>query len=477
MLVAIWLLRLVTLGAYPLVDTTEGRYGDIGREMLATGDWVMPRLEPDFPFWAKPPLSVWATAASLAVFGINEFAARFPAYVFSLGSMLLLMGLMHKAWGWMAALRGAVILSTCGLFFAMAAGVLTDPALLFCVTLSMVAFAHAVILRSPRRLWGYLFFAGVGLGVLAKGLVAIVLPGVAIGMWVVLVRGWSGLLRLPWLVGIPLFLVVAVPWHIMAEIRSPGFLQYYIIGEHYLRFVDRGWTGDLYGNAHEEPKGMIWLFALASTAPWVAIALFMAFRERRRMFQSWDPLVAFSLLWFIGPVLFFTPSDNVLMTYMLPGMPAFALCCERLIRRFQVLRASNPVNDASGESWRFVAWLGGTGGVLASIGILLILPNIAEHRSQRQMVALYMQEKGEAPGDLIYYDDMQYSGDFYARGAAKLLEEEDVRGLAQELRDDQRDFFVVDDNELGYFSEHVRGVRELQTIGEFTLFVEGGTAE
>ncbi len=71
--------RLATLGAYPLMDSTESRYAEIARKMLETGDWLMPQFDYGVPFWGKPPLSTWLSAASMAIFGVNEFAARLPS--------------------------------------------------------------------------------------------------------------------------------------------------------------------------------------------------------------------------------------------------------------------------------------------------------------------------------------------------------------------------------------------------------------
>jgi 4-amino-4-deoxy-L-arabinose transferase-like glycosyltransferase len=85
--------RLLTLSAYPLYDTTEARYAEIARVMLATDNWVTPQIEPGEPFWAKPPLSIWATALSFSVLGINEFAARLPSLLFTLATACLILSL------------------------------------------------------------------------------------------------------------------------------------------------------------------------------------------------------------------------------------------------------------------------------------------------------------------------------------------------------------------------------------------------
>ena len=90
------LLRLLTLGAYPLFDPTESRYAEIGRKMVESGNYVTPMIEPGVPFWAKPPLSFWMSAYSYKLFGINEFTSRLPSF--------LLMGLV-AALTYLCALR------------------------------------------------------------------------------------------------------------------------------------------------------------------------------------------------------------------------------------------------------------------------------------------------------------------------------------------------------------------------------------
>ncbi len=144
--------RLATLGAYPLMDTTESRYAEIARKMLETGDWLMPQFDYGIPFWGKPPLSTWLSAASMAVFGVNEFAARLP-------SLLLLRRLRRARLRGSRALRagrdaravdgGAVRDDRPRL--RRAGAVMTDPALAFGTTLSMAGFWLAVRRAAPPR--------------------------------------------------------------------------------------------------------------------------------------------------------------------------------------------------------------------------------------------------------------------------------------------------------------------------------------
>ena len=134
-IVLVVVVRLATLGAYPLMDTTEARYAEIARKMLETGDWLVPQFDYGVPFWGKPPLSTWLSAAAMALFGVNEFAARMP-------SLLLVVGcgaLVHA----LAALRGGpdqarwtlALFAATALVFVAAGAVMTDPALALGTTL------------------------------------------------------------------------------------------------------------------------------------------------------------------------------------------------------------------------------------------------------------------------------------------------------------------------------------------------------
>ena len=98
------IVRLATLGAYPLPDPSESRYAEMARKMLETGNWLVPQFDYGTPFWGKPPLSFWLTAVSMKVFGVNEFAARLPSALMMIGCGVLVHALAHSAAGRAAAL-------------------------------------------------------------------------------------------------------------------------------------------------------------------------------------------------------------------------------------------------------------------------------------------------------------------------------------------------------------------------------------
>ena len=121
-------------------------------------------------------------------------------------------------------------------------------------------------------------FRGPGDRPAVQGPLALVLVAAAVLPWSLLPAGRAQACALPWIGGTILMLALALPWYVMAEIRTPGFLQYFIVGEHFLRFVDPGWQGDLYGTAHKRPYGGIWLDWLLATMPWGLAGLWLFLR-------------------------------------------------------------------------------------------------------------------------------------------------------------------------------------------------------
>ena len=264
--------RLIAMCLIPLNDSTEARYGEIARIMLETGDWITPMQSVGVPFWAKPPLSTWFSASSMWLFGVNAFAARIPSLILSLGILWLVWDASRKRSGIYAAWVSVLVLAGSLFFFLNAGTVMTDPALLFCTTLSLFSFWHAM--ANQHKAWGYLFFTGLGLGLLAKGPIALVLTGMPIFVWVLLHNRWREMWQsLPWIIGGLLMLAIALPWYALAEIKTPGFINYFIVGEHFHRFIDPGWGGDKYGFAHKAHYGMIWVYAALGFLPWTVVGV------------------------------------------------------------------------------------------------------------------------------------------------------------------------------------------------------------
>ncbi len=328
------LLWLATLSARPLFNPDEGRYAEIPREMLSGGDWVIPHLN-GLAYIEKPPLQYWATALSFRVLGPSEFAARLYTALTALGTVLLVWLVARRFWSLEAGWRAVAVLSGMLMFVVLGQLLTLDMSLTFYMTLSLAAFLLAQLTRQPRR-WMLLAWAAAGCGVLTKGLVAAAIPVAVLILYSAYSRDFAPWRRLHAKWGLPLFLVITVPWHWLAARRLADFLEFFFVHEHVARYLtpiaDR-----------QEPW---WFFAgvfLAGSMPWTLPALRVlggGWRARTPAAGGKFQPTVFLWVWVVFIGVFFSLSDSKLMPYILPVMPALALLiaalpAEPLKRDFQ----------------------------------------------------------------------------------------------------------------------------------------------
>lgn len=430
--------RLFLMMVLPLVDTSEPRYAEIARLMASSNDWITPWFEPGIPFWGKPPLSFWAQALSIKLFGLSEFAVRLPSLLAMTVVAALVYGAGSVLYGKNVARWAAVILATMLLPLASAGAVLTDPFFALGITLSMSAFL--VVRYRATVFWRYAFFVGLAIGLLAKGPLTIVLVAGSCLMWLAGQRDWQLHLKgLPWARGILLAALITLPWYIAAEIKTPGFIQYFIIGEHFLRFVDAGWAGDLYGTAHERPLGAIWMDWLFASLPWSLIVLsaiggsLVKSSGRGVLVQSLrESTSSYLLIWaFIAP-LFFTLSRNILWTYVLPSLPPMALMLGVLADRLKFAESSR-------------VWIGAVRASLALVPVIaLILGMLSLNSPSRFKTEKHLIAQAErymtAHEKLYYVNGRPFSARYYSQGTAEVLSENQI---AQVLPTSQNRVFLA----------------------------------
>lgn len=466
-------IRLASLGAYPLTDNTEARYAEVAREMLVSGNWTTPQLH-GLRYWSKPPLSIWMAAGTMALFGINEFSARLSPFILSLIVVWLVYSMAVKQRGPDYALAATVVLTSSVLFFISSGAIMTDSALLLGTTLSMVAFWRAVTESGKLgTIWGYLFFVGLAIGLLAKGPVGVVLTFLPIGLWALWKIRWRVLWsRIPWISGLLLTGALALPWYIAAETRTPGFLYYFLVGEHWKRFIQPGWAGDLYGSAHTHPRGMIWLYWFIAALPWSAIFLgsWMSRSAKPRrilsFFHKADLWTSYLLLWAAAPMLFFTLAGNLLWTYVLPGLSAFGL-----------LLAQSPAflpdtgKAPARRRWPTLKSMAGLATPLIFALLIFTLSFAPVKNSQKYLVSRYLDLRPTPASKLIYMYDRPYSAEFYSSGKAIKLT--DLAQIDTFTKDKVQDFFAVRAKQIGGFREKFNQ-KFLQhgTFDEFILFSE-----
>lgn len=407
------LCRLVLLVLAPHTDPSEARYAEISRKMVETKDWITPQFDYGVPFWAKPPLSMWMSAAGMELFGVNEFGSRIFIFLASLAILWLVVRATRDEEGGNTGLTAAAILMAMPLFFLCSAAVMTDLALVLGTSWSMVAFRLA--LRVGSKTWGYGFFLALAVGLLAKGPLALVIVGAPLGGWVILTGQWKRTWRsLPWISGSLLMLLISVPWYVLAEQKTPGFARYFFIGEHWERFMVKGWQGDLYGGAHAAPRGMVWVFWIVGSFPW-CLALINLPLSRWRELKAWamadDGRCLYLLLWIVWPLVFFTTARNVILAYPLPCLPAMALLIAGVLNKREEswFRPLGPVCLVI--SGGFVAY---------SLVVGIFLPEHSPKRSERELIRFFQNER--MPQDrLIYYGARRLSAEFYMQGPVEHL--------------------------------------------------------
>lgn len=468
--VALVCLRIIGAIAIPLTDTTEARYAEMARKMSESGDWITPQHDYGVPFWGKPPLAIWLSALSVECFGASAWAARLPVLLLSALILFLTVAFGH-AHGTPRLLTGWLLLST-PLFFVASGSVMTDIALTAGTTLSMLGFWRALH-NEPSRFWGYAFFAGLALGLLAKGPVALAITGLAVLPWLIVERRGRDLwLRLPWLSGIALMLALSLPWYLAAEHNSPGFLNYFIVGEHLKRFLVGGWQGDRYGVAHPQPRGIVWIFALAAAFPWSLYALGPLVRGRKKLRERWgafDPWRRYLLFWTLAPMLLFTTARNVLWPYVLPALPAFVLL---LAGAFSKRHEGGDAESAYTRG-RLIASAALPLAAFAGILLFHLAPAGRLARiSQIDVLERYRALCGQASCRLTYFHTRYYSAEFYSHG--RVRHTYDPRRLKRLLRDETVDFVAVRPPKVPLLLRDLAGkLKVVATFGEhIVLFQE-----
>ncbi|EFF78345.1 glycosyltransferase family 39 protein [Achromobacter sp. LC458] len=451
-LAGIVIARLFSMAAMPLIDTSEPRYAEIARLMAETGDWITPWFEPGVPFWGKPPLSFWSQAMGIRILGGSEFAVRLPSFL----AMVALAAMLYRATAILVDRQAArwttLILSSMLLPLAAAGAVLTDSFLALGITYSMLAFLVAP--TAPTPFWRYGFFVGIAIGLLSKGPLAFVLLGIVLVPWLALYRDRRAhLTNLPWLTGTLLMVALTVPWYIVAEIKTPGFVQYFLVGEHFLRFLDSGWQGDLYGTAHERPFGGIWGDWLLASFPWgwggILLGVWIvanASRRARALQVCRSPVVGYLALWAVAAPAFFTFSGNILWTYVLPSLPAFALLLAIFAKELSPAKAMP----------RLVRILAATCAIvpIAAIGLGLVSLTVpTKLKTEKQLVAIAESQMSE--GQKLYFvHSRPFSARFYSRGTAELITPSELEKLS--LEKDAYAFVAIPKGKESSLEESVR---------------------
>jgi 4-amino-4-deoxy-L-arabinose transferase-like glycosyltransferase len=322
-----------------LMDDVDAAHGQLARNMLKSGDWVIPHLD-GVAYVEKPPLPYWMIAVSYRLFGVHDWAARLP---FALAGMLLCLAAgLYGRWAFnrRAGFYAGLVLATCVGLFLFTRILIPDVMVTLCVCLSFWFFQRALNEDHdephPRR-WAPLLAATLGVGVMLKGLVALLIPAGGALVYLAITRQllsretWR---RLHLLSSACIFLAIAAPWHILATLRMPpyfdftmhsgpgqyhGFFWFYFMNEHVLRFLGMRYPHDY----NTVPRLAFWLLNLLWLFPWSAY-LPAVWKLGYRPVDRASRTRLLALCWTGFVLLFFTFSTTQ-EYYSMPIYPAVAL--------------------------------------------------------------------------------------------------------------------------------------------------------
>ncbi|BCA54962.1 putative Glycosyl transferase, family 39 [Nitrospira sp. KM1] len=324
------LFLFVGLGSMGLTDRDEGRNAEAGREMLETGDWVTPTFNYE-PRFYKPALVYWLMSGSYHLFGVNEFAARFPSALF--GTALILIQYCFLA-GWRderIGLFGALMLLLNIEIIGLSRMALTDSVLVFFTTVAQLGFLAGLHGQGRARHWIWTFYVGMALATLAKGPVGFIVPLITMSLYLSATKRW----RQYWQEGVPLlgtvlFVACALPWYgTMFSIHGSSYVaiaKAQTVG----RFLSP-MEGHGFGLLFYVPVLLLGFFPWSGLLPMALYHTFRTWRAARRGLFPASPSVAsyelelYAALWLIGGFMFFTISSTRLQHYIAPLFPAAAI--------------------------------------------------------------------------------------------------------------------------------------------------------
>lgn len=410
-----------TAWARPLSLPDEGRYVGVAWEGLQHGDWLVPTLN-GLPFFHKPPLFYWITEASMAIFGPTAWAARAAPLAGALVGALSLFGLL---WRWMSprlAWATLLILLAMPLYFVGGQFANLDMLVAGLITATVAWGADAALRATqalPYRRRLAVAYVLAGLGVLAKGLIGIVLPGTVLLLWLGLSGHWRAIRALLWIPGIALMLLVCAPWFIAMQMRFPGFLHYFFVVQHVQRFAGGGFN-------NVQPVWFYPVVLIGATLPAVPWLIKGWRRALWRPAPGPKGLHWLLLVWFAVILVFFSIPQSKLVGYILPTLPPLAgliaVAWDRVV-------TSSP---------RWTRWGYACLGIGAAIGLAAVVAYSVGAGKSNRLLARELAALRQ-PGDtVVMLERFEYDVPFYARLPAPMVVVEDWNDAALLSRDSWR---------------------------------------
>lgn len=320
--IGIGVLFLLMAGSRPLFTPDEGRYAEIGREMITRHDFLTPYLN-GLKYFEKPPLFYWLESIAISLGGLNLWSLRSINVILGLSGCLLTYAVARKLYSRTTGLLAALILATSTLYFVMAHMVSLDLPVTVFFTTAMYLFLLGIQNNKVNSYYilGCASFAA--LAVLTKGLIGLLFPGLVIGLWIISSSKWRLISQLPIISAIILFLAIAAPWHILISLKHPEFFNFYFIQQHFYRYA----TTSI---GHIQP---VWFFIpnlIAGFFPWIAFL-------PQTFWYNWQvtsnkSINRFLMIWACSIFIFFSYSKSKLIPYILPIFPALAILTANYIQ-------------------------------------------------------------------------------------------------------------------------------------------------
>jgi len=310
-----WLVAIISiiivfsnLGGIPLLDPDEPVYAETPKEMFAFNEFVSPRIYGEY-WYDKPPMYYWLVAASYKIFGMNEFAARFPSAILAVACTLVVYLFGRRLFNERAGMIGALVLTTSIEFFYLGKAAVTDMTLLLFLTISLLSFIEKKY---------YLAYIFAGLATLTKGPIGLLFPGAIVFSHILVTRNWSLIKTMKIPSGLVLYALVALPWYvIMYHFHGSAFIDTFLGFHNLTRFT-----------SPEHPEGVLWYYyipvLMLGFFPWTAIMLQSMWNSITKSRQDFSVLV-FLNIWAMVIFMFFSISQTKLVSYILPMYPPLAM--------------------------------------------------------------------------------------------------------------------------------------------------------
>lgn len=382
----------LTIALRPLAVPDEGRYVGVAWEMLRSGNWLVPTLN-GAPYFHKPPLFYWMTASAIKLFGPGMVAARSASWLAAVALGTGTFAFARRWFGTDIAIRSALVFATLPLLYGGAQFANLDMLVASCIGLCVLAAVHSMLADEqgvPAPSTGVAAFAMAGAGVLAKGLIGVVLPAGVLLVWaaatgrlrplVRLIASWRG-----WLV----LLAIVAPWFIAMDRQFAGFAHYFFVVQHFERF-----SASTFNNIRP-----FWFYVpvlVLGSFPWSIVGVFQ-YRHIVRAGARTRGSLALLISWIGCIVFFFSLPHSKLIGYVFPVLAPVSILVACLIQQWNMRRM----------------WMASGASAVICVALVAVAAHLAP-KSQASLALKLRQEIG-SDEDVVFVDNHYFDVAYDAR--------------------------------------------------------------